>query len=510
MAQTILSNTARDLHRLCQELLGGRRLILASHRGPVEYHRDEEGRWKVRRGRGGVVTALIGVARFANLAWVSSPNTQGELAMACPSANGCLSLHEEGSDIRLRFAIAPSSAYDKHYNLISNPILWFLQHSLWDQLERPNLWEEVQEGWHRGYLPVNHAFARSVLAELAMADTSPYVMFHDYHLYIAPLYVRARAPTAILSHFIHIPWPGPDAWQQLPAPIVGAICRGLLANDIVGFQTRTFAHNFLLTCRSFLQGVEVDWEGWAIRYRGRLTRVRPYPVSVDVEDLRRRMASPEVKAYKERLAPLCGPQTIVRVDRLDPSKNVLAGFQAFDLLLRRHPELVGRVKFLAFLVPSRTAIPEYRSYAHSTFRLVEEINRTYGRDGWRPIEVFYENNYSQALAGLSMYDALLTNSLADGMNLVAKEGPIVNERDGVLILSRNAGSYQELGEAALAIDPRQIGETAEALAMALSLPLAERRARARRLRAIIQERDLGLWLTSQLEDLGSLPASPSK
>jgi len=223
-----------------------------------------------------------------------------------------------------------------------------------------------------------------------------------------------------------------------------------------------------------------------------------------VNDLRRRMESAEVNTYKDRLSCLRGKYTFVRVDRVDPSKNIVAGFEAFDLLLQRHPELIGQVKFLAFLVPSRRGIPEYRRYTGEVLAAIRDINSRYQRGDWRPIELFHENNYPQALAGMSLYDILFVNPVSDGMNLVSKEGPIVNERDGVLVLSRGAGSHGELSEGAVSVDPLDIEGTAEALASALSMPEAERRARAEQLRQTIERNDLSVWLRSQLEDLRSI------
>jgi trehalose 6-phosphate synthase len=229
--------------------------------------------------------------------------------------------------------------------------------------------------------------------------------------------------------------------------------------------------------------------------------VRSGAISVDPHYLQQEAASPEAQAYVKKLETLAGERTIVRVDRVDPSKNVLGGFQAFDLLLRRHPELRGRVKFLAFLVPSRTGIPEYRRYKDRVFRLVDHINARHGDESWRPIEVFYDNNFQQALAGMTLYDVLLVNSLADGMNLVAKEGPVVNQRDGVLVLSTRAGAFQELGEGALPVNPQDVKSTAEALWQALEMPASERRQRASLLRAAIAERPLLTWMSEQLEEL---------
>ena len=236
----------------------------------------------------------------------------------------------------------------------------------------------------------------------------------------------------------------------------------------------------------------------AARYRGRSTSVFTNPVSVDVFDLRRKLTSPGVGLYRAALKDSDGLTTIVRVDRLDPAKNVVGGFEAFRLLLERHPEWRGRVRFLAFLVPSREAIPEYRRYKDEVFTLIEEINARYGNGRWRPITVFYEENRPQALAGLSLYDVLLTNSLVDGMNLVAKEGPVLNQRDGAVILSSGVGAYQELQGAALGVEAEDIDGTTEALHRALEMGPEERHERARAMRQIIARHDLTRWAEVQM------------
>ncbi|HEY7268916.1 MAG TPA: trehalose-6-phosphate synthase, partial [Dehalococcoidia bacterium] len=211
--------------------------------------------------------------------------------------------------------------------------------------------------------------------------------------------------------------------------------------------------------------------------------------------------SPAVREYKTQLAAKGSEATIVRVDRLDPAKNILAGFQAYEMLLRQNPGLQGRVRFLAFLVPSRGGIEEYDRYAAGVFDLVARINASFGTPDWTPIEVCYEQNRDKALAALSLYDVLLVNSVADGMNLVSKEGPIINERNGVLVLSRNAGSYEELKGAAISIDPRDLRETAQALKRALSMKPKQRAEHAEMLRMLVKRHQLGDWQRHQMNDL---------
>ncbi len=479
------------------------RLVLASHRGPIEYHRDRNGQSDIRHGSGGLVTALSGLATLADFAWVASAMTEGDRQIA--SQRGPRSNIQLGAgQCHHRFVVLPKHIYDLHYSVFSNPILWLLQHSLWDSLGSPTIKQKMRRAWTGGYLPANRAFARAIVNELNGNRLPSYVMTQDYHLYMCPSYVREMVPRAILQHFVHIPWPAPEIWEKIPQEFTAAICRSLLMTDIVGFQTSDSAHNFLLTCENFLPYTAIDYTRAEVSWGGRLTRARTYPVSVDVGGLKDRMASPTVARYRERLAKLTGRYTIVKVDRLDPIKNVVRGLDAFALLLQRHPELVGEAKLLAFLVPSRKSISEYREYAHQVSQRIAAINSRYSRDGWRPIETFVENNYLQALAGMSLYDVLLVNSVADGMNLVSKEGPIVNQRSGIVVLSRVAGSYNELRDGVLGIEPHNVEDTADALWQAIQMPENERRIRANHLRTLIEEHDLRAWLGNQLKDLNQL------
>ena len=493
-----------DLRARCADLFGGRRLVIASNRGPLEYETDDDGALTCRIGCGGLVTALWRAARVADFTWVAATMTDAERQVA--ARGGPSSEDSRIAGCHVRFVAPDEHAYDLHYNVFSNPILWFLHHSMTEGLRRRDLSDQIEEAWEEGYVPVNRALADGVVEELARPGSAGIALLQDYPLCLTGRYVRDMMPEAVLQHFIHVPWAEPHVWMEMPWHITEAICDGLLANDVIRFQTSRSVQDFLLTCFDYVRGAFVDFEKAVVSYQGRRIRVRSSAISVDPEYLQREVASPETQGYLEKLQPLAGERTILRVDRLDPSKNVLGGFQAFELLLREHPELQGKVRFLAFLVPSRTSIPEYRRYAERVFRLVDRINATYGSRSWRPVEVFHEHNFRQALAGMTLYDVLLVNPLADGMNLVAKEGPVVNRRDGVLVLSTKAGAFEELGEAAVAVSPQDVKGTAEALWQALAMPLGERRQRARLLRETIAERDLLAWMMEQLEDLHQVAA----
>lgn len=481
-----------------------RHLILASNRGPVQYRANADGELEIGGGAGGVATALAGLACEADVTWVASAMSEGDRRVARETYGQPFAPLEDRPHCRLRFLTHTRRAYNYYYNVFSNPILWLVQHGLADRLERPNLQFEAMEAWRKGYEPVNRAFASAVIEEMDRLGESSYVMLQDYHLYLAPLYIRAARPQAVLQHFVHVPWPAPEYWHQLPWELIESICQGLLANDIVGFQTSAAAHNFLLTCQTFLRGIVVDHDRAVVRHNGRETRARVYPISVSVDNLRSQMDSAKVSTYRRRLAALRREFTLVRVDRLELSKNIVAGFRAFDLLLRRHPELRERVRFLAILVPSRTSIPEYQKLSEEVNQVATEINERHGTKGWQPLVTIYGNNYARALAAMSLYDALLVNPIADGMNLVSKEGPIVNQRDGVLVLSTEAGAHEELSPGAISVRPDDIDGTAEALWQALTLSREERKVMIRYLRWTIERHDLGFWMRSQMDDLQSL------
>jgi trehalose 6-phosphate synthase len=313
--------------------------------------------------------------------------------------------------------------------------------------------------------------------------------------------IRAARPRAALQHFVHIPWPGPAAWRQLPDAIVRRLCAGMLANDSIVFQTEASVAAFLATCRVYLPDAKVLERQGEIEFLGHTTFVWSNPVSLDSRELESLRATPAFEQYRRGFEPTDGMKTIVRVDRLDPSKNVADGYEAFDLLLRRNPKLRGKVRFLSFLVPSRDSIPEYVHYRDRVFGLIDAINRKYATKDWTPITVYHEHNRVQALAALSVYDVLLVNSVADGLNLVSKEGPLLNDRNGVLALSTTAGSYEELACGALPINPFDIVDTADGLERALEMPEKDRAQRQRALRQAIAGHQTSDWLKQQLRDL---------
>ena len=483
-------------------LLGDRRLIIATNRGPVTFASAADGTLRPRRGSGGLVTALGQVGRHVPLTWVAAAMSEGDRRAA---ADPKLLRQASGSDdaVRLRFASVDRSVYEQAYNVIANPFLWFLQHQMWNMPERPVIDAGTMRAWERGYLAVNEAFASAVLAQ-SRGDRRPRIMLHDYHLYTAADPIRRARPRAVLSHFTHIPWPPSSIWQNIAPAIRQGIANGLLANDVVGLQTERYAHNFLRMVESFVADAKVDYDAWTVRRRRRTTHVRHYPISIDVEATRRIAGSRGARRRADQLLGGTRERVIVRVDRLEPSKNILRGFLAYEALLQRHARLRGRISFLAFLVPSRTGLREYGHYGRMVQSAVDRINARFGRAGWRPVQIFYENDYAQALAGLSIADVVLVNPLVDGMNLVAKEAVIVSDRDAVLVLSETAGAFDQMADGALPVAPADVVGTADALAAALEMPVEERRRRLAELRRGVEREDITWWLRRQLEDLTEL------
>jgi trehalose 6-phosphate synthase len=489
----------QHLEAVLREILERRRLIIASNRGPLEYHIEDDSSLSAKRGSGGMVTALMAAARFVPATWVAAAMTEGD-RRAAEAANGHL-LRVPDQEMQLKLVSVPQTTYQRHYYVFCNPLLWFVQHFMWNTPRTPNIGRAVYEAWDSGYIPVNESIAQAIVEEARSYDEAPYVLLQDYHLYLAPAFVRREVPDSVILHFTHIPWPGPRYWGLLPEFMRRRIHEDLCACDIVGLQTMGDVRNFLHCCEAMLEGVEIDFGRSLIRFRGRTTRVRHYPISIDTSGLLDFAGSAEVEEYKERLRPLLGEQTIVRVDRSEPSKNIVRGLRAWELLLERYPEFRGRVNFLQFLVPSRSELGVYQTYTDEIFELVESINDHFGDVSWQPIHVFYENNYAQAIAGMYYSDILLVNPIIDGMNLVSKEGPLVNKGDGVLILSELAGSFEQLAEYTLNVAPADLEGTVRALHQALTMPEEERRRRAAALKRIIQEQDITHWLESQFQDL---------
>jgi trehalose 6-phosphate synthase len=472
-------------------------LVVVSFRGPVVHSRDDNGRTQAGAASGGLVTGLLALPAFDDQGvWVCAAMTDEDRLVA---AEGAVTVEVRGRKVVVRMVELEPQAQAQTTSIAANPILWFLQHELWDLGTNPTFARDEHAAFG-GYAAVNAAFGDVVVDELDRRGEDAVVMLHDYHLYLVAAHVRDRRPSAFLHHFVHIPWPPPEIWRTLPSALAELLLRGLLANDVVAFHTEGYVRNFLDTCEQLLS-LPVDREERLVFVDGRRVAVRFYPISLDPEALRAFAAGPEAREERLALQANRAEKLIVRVDRADPSKNIVRGFWALDQMFIDHPELIGRVTMLALVQPTRADIPQYINYMSEIQRTGAELNERYGTDDWQPLDLRIGEGLARAVAAYQEADVLLVNPVRDGMNLVAKEGVLLNERDAVLVLSHQAGVFEEIGAFAVGVHPLDVMEQAGALYRALNMPVPERRARLNASRAVVERNDAGRWLEQQLQDV---------
>ncbi len=474
-------------------------IVIASNRGPYSFRKKKDGTFQTRRGEGGLVTALAALAQRHDVLWIATALGKDDQEWARQQGEKTTRL----DDIDLRLIVTSAQRYRMYYNVISNPLLWFIQHELWDSPRKPVITKDTWEAWRHGYVAINRQFADAIAASIPEDDDRQVIVFpQDYHLYLVPHFLRVRLGDRVqIQPFIHIPWPGPDSWRVLPAEMRSMLLTSLLESDRVGFQTQIDAFNFVQTCRIYLEQAHSYGSRNSIEANDRKTYAKAYPISIDVEKVESLMVDPQTRLFKQQLLNTIGDnRLILRIDRIEPSKNILRGFMAFRALLEAHPEHRGKVQMVALLVPSRMEVTEYQTYLQEIMAVAGLINADFSDGFWEPTRIIIGNNYHRAIAAMQLYDVLLVNPIADGMNLVAKEGALVNERGGVLVLSELAGAFYELGEHALTISPYDVHSTAEALHQALTMPFDERNKRADALRAQVRGAGVKEWFSNQVRD----------
>ena len=485
----------------------GPELIVAANRGPVSFHADTSGEPVVTRGAGGLVTVLTTMLRYHDGVWVAMALSPEEKELAAKGKS--VSVDLDGEHYRVRYVTTDKKSYDRYYNIVANPMLWFIQHYLWDLGRHPDITQNEIDAWTKGYVPVNELFAKAIVDELDGDGDGKIVIMHDYHLYATAPRVRAAAPRAFLQQFVHIPWAQSDYWRVLPRALRDDIFNGLLANDIVSFHTQHYVENFLHGCLDLLDA-DVDEKNKTVTVGERTVWVRAYPVSIDAEMLYDAVRSQRVAREERKLLQRRRRYLVVRVDRMDLSKNILRGFKAFDRFLDLYPRFKELVTFVALLQPSREDVEEYAEYRRRVMQVVAEINTKHGNTDWMPIDVRIQDNFPATLAAYKHFDALMVNATYDGMNLVAKEGALLNEHDGVLILSENTGAFEELGAFAVPVNPFDIEEQAEALHVALTMPAEERHARLESIRGVVEGNSIDKWIGAQFADFDRKRAKEKK
>jgi trehalose 6-phosphate synthase len=451
----------------------------------VGFRRGPDGELAEVRGAGGLVTALRPLVDRGDVTWVAS--AMGELERELAAEGPRDERSAAGTPFRFRLVAHDPAAYGLFYGVLANPVLWFVQHRLWALKRDPDA--DLSDPWRNGYVVANTALAEAAVAELdRMPGGAVYV--HDYHLYLVPTLVRRLRPAAPIAFFVHIPWVGPDDWSVLPDEIARSVHEGLLACDSVGFHTERWRDAFVTSCEALLgRGAEAE----------RVSHANP--IAVDTAEFDALATSEPVRGRRAELAAERPEILVLRVDRTDPSKNAVRGFEAFGRLLEQRPELRHRVGLLALLDPSRQEIPEYVDYREATERAAAAVNARFGADGWDPVRLVVRDDFPASVAAYAEYDVLLTNPVMDGLNLVAKEAPLVNARDGVVVLSREAGAYEELAEWVVGVDPLDVEGQAEALAQAIAMPPGDRRDRLAGIRSRVRAHDLDAWADYELEQL---------
>lgn len=467
-------------------------LILAANRAPfdVDYH------GRPMLASGGLAAALAGLERRRGIHWVACARTRIERALA---EGARPDRDPDDSPSLVSYAPVEPQAYEPHYSMVANPVLWLIHHGLTEMLRGEHVGPGFDRAWRSGYRAVNETVARH-LARMCVRLPDAHVLIQDYHLHLTGGLLRERVPEAVVHHFLHVPWSEPSAWSVLPAGMVCQILHGLLGVDALGLQTRNDVERFLLSCEMYL-GARVDWSSGSVRYGRREVHVSAHPVPLDLLSLRSQNDAPEVAAEALRLSAMRPELLVLRVDRADPTKNIVAGFGAFARMLQEHPELHGRVQFWALLEPSRMEIPLYRDHLLDAQVAAEAVNRRFERPGWRPIWLSLDHGRPTVLAALQQFDCLLVNARRDGMNLVAKEGALINRRNGTIALSTAAGAHHELQGAVVSIEPTDELDTARALHRCLVMPPAERERRALLAADRVGSRSIDTWLSELIGDL---------
>jgi trehalose 6-phosphate synthase len=476
-----------------------RRILIASNRGPVSFTLGDDGRLTARRGGGGVVSGLSSVAGQADVRWVCAALSNADRLAARNAQGGLLSLDGEADGSVVQLLDIPPVIFQRAYNAVANSTLWFVHHMLYDTPNQPHFGPAFQREWE-SFRVYNSSFARA-LAQAADGSGAVRAVIQDYHLTLAPRMLAELRPGIPIAHFSHTPWAPPDYYRMLPDSVGCEVLDGILGADHAGFLCQRWADAFLDCCEQIL-GATVDRARQCVTHRGHVTGIGVHSLGVNADELTSRAAEPDVQARITALAEIAGGRRlIVRIDRTELSKNIVRGLAAYRELLMTRPQWRGQVMHLAFAYPSRHDLPEYREYTASVQRLASQISDEFGTDDWDPLILQVNDDYARSLAAYRLADVLLVNPIRDGMNLVAKEGPILSDGGCALVLSREAGAAAELSADALMINPYDVSGTAQALHEALIMTDSERKRRSASLARSAAALPPAQWFADQLAAL---------
>jgi trehalose 6-phosphate synthase len=455
-------------------------VVVVSNRGPLTFRAGDDGALVPVRAAGGLASSLHRILAGTGTTWASV--TMGD-ADRRAAAEGLL--HEDGLD--LVPVVIDDDTYRQAYDVVANTTLWFCHHHLFDLPRRPRFDRHWRLAWE-GYRTYNQAVA-DVVADQAAEDEV--VLVQDYHFSLLGRMLADQRPDLRTVHFLHTPFAAPAILAVLPDDVRAELLDGMAGYGACGFH-----------CHEWEAGFRACYDAAGLPVPA--TFVAPLGPEADV--IEAEAAGPACAAALEALRAEVGERRmIVRSDRLEPSKNIVRGMLAFEELLLAHPEWRDEVVHVALAYPSRQGLAEYLAYGADVEHTAERINHAHGSASWTPILLSVRDDWARSLAALSASDVLLVNPVRDGLNLVAKEGPLLNRVDGVLVLSSEAGAYEELAVAgALGINPFDVSGTADALHAALTMPADERARRASSLRASVLSRGAGDWWNDQLAAAGTL------
>lgn len=449
-------------------------LVVASNRGPLRFT-SSEGGLKGVRGGGGLVSGFLDSLPGQDALWISTASDSPDISALNQGLWHLPNLNLTGVEI-------DGEVYSSAYDRVANEVLWFLYHGLFSLSTEPNF-DLVFEGHFDRFRTFNRSFADAV-AENSAPNAS--VIINDYHLALVPGLLARLRPDLKIIYFSHTPFPTPIEHRILPDHYASEILESLAGASRIGFHAKAWATNFIDTLKD---------------YAIKVPEVFVAPLPSDPVSLTNQTLGEDVVKAKALLRSRNLPRPLIlRVDRMELSKNIVRGFLAVEEMMVADPNTIGNFTFLALCYPSRGSLPAYSEYASAVLEIVERINRTYATSSWRPIHLETEDNFPRSLAALASFDVLLVNPVRDGLNLVAQEGISVNEEDGTVVLSRNAGAHELLKDVTIGINPFDISETAQAIYRAgFQMTKAERASLAKDGRATLSERSPKAWLADLLD-----------
>ena len=450
-------------------------VVIASNRGPISFA-SVDGDLVGKRGGGGLVSGLAPLVEDGRATWIAAAMTDAD-AQAAADGGGVATA--DGLSARL-LSLDPAQQAG-YYDVISNSTLWFVHHGLFDLTRDPSYDDTWWNAWE-SYRNVNAQFGRAIVEH---APRNATVLIQDYHLTLVAPEVRAERDDLRLVHFHHTPFAGPDGARVIPPFAMQQMLDGLASHDACGFHTDAWASNYRATQR---------------RLGLRDVATFASTLSSDLGSLNTVADSDECESARQELQALAdGRRVIARVDRMELSKNIVRGFDAYNRLLEQRPDLRGHVVFLACCYPSRENVPAYATYRQEVEAAAEAVNDRWGDGSWTPVTLMTDDDYVRSVALLTIYDVLLVNPIRDGLNLVAKEGPAINRNHGQLALSTQAGAWAELSDVADEVFPFDVVQTARALERCLDRAGEDREFCSSQLKELVTKRTPADWLRDQLQ-----------